>query len=84
MTRDGSLAGSAAAGMLVNDVAVDADTGDAYFTDSFNCRACKTKLKFSLLVSYLVFVARHPYLDLGIMKVAMLSNALSDANVSTW
>jgi hypothetical protein len=42
------------------------------------------RAKQSLLVSYLVFVARHPYLDLGIMKVAMLSNALSDANVSTW
>jgi sugar lactone lactonase YvrE len=25
--------------MLINDVAVDPDTGDAYFTDSFNCRA---------------------------------------------
>jgi hypothetical protein len=25
-------------GMLINDIAVDPDTGDAYFTDSFNCR----------------------------------------------
>lgn len=26
------------AGMLINDIAIDPDTGDAYFTDSFNCR----------------------------------------------
>ena len=38
VTRDGSLASSAPAGMLINDVAVDPDSGDAYFTDSFNCR----------------------------------------------
>ncbi len=25
-------------GMFINDLAVDRDTGDAYFTDSFNCR----------------------------------------------
>lgn len=28
----------APAGMLINDIAIDPDTGDAYFTDSFNCR----------------------------------------------
>ena len=26
------------AGILINDVAVDPDTGDAYFSDSPNCR----------------------------------------------
>jgi len=26
------------AGMLINDIAIDPDNGDAYFTDSFNCR----------------------------------------------
>jgi sugar lactone lactonase YvrE len=26
------------AGILINDIAIDPDTGDAYFTDSFNCR----------------------------------------------
>jgi hypothetical protein len=37
-TRGGSIASSVPAGMLINDVAVDPDTGDAYFTDSYNCR----------------------------------------------
>jgi hypothetical protein len=37
-TKVGSLASSVPAGMLINDVAVDPDSGDAYFTDSFNCR----------------------------------------------
>ena len=27
-----------AAGMLINDVAVDPDNGDAFFSDSLNCR----------------------------------------------
>ena len=26
------------AGILINDVAIDPDTGDAYFSDSPNCR----------------------------------------------
>jgi hypothetical protein len=26
------------AGILINDVAIDADNGDAYFSDSPNCR----------------------------------------------
>jgi hypothetical protein len=26
------------AGIFINDVAIDADNGDAYFTDSSNCR----------------------------------------------
>jgi sugar lactone lactonase YvrE len=29
---------NARAGILINDVAIDPDTGDAYFTDSPNCR----------------------------------------------
>jgi hypothetical protein len=34
----GGTAGSLPAGMLINDIAIDPETGDAYFTDSFNCR----------------------------------------------
>ena len=33
-----SSATSLPAGMLINDIAIDPDNGDAYFTDSFNCR----------------------------------------------
>ena len=29
---------SAMAGILINDVAIDPDNGDAYFSDSPNCR----------------------------------------------
>jgi len=36
------------AGMLINDIAIDPDNGDAYFTDSFNCRIMKVSMENGL------------------------------------
>jgi hypothetical protein len=44
-TKGGTVASSVPAGMMINDVAIDPDTGDAYFTDSYNCRECHTVTK---------------------------------------
>jgi hypothetical protein len=38
--------GATFAGILINDVAIDPTTGDAYFTDSFNCRKCYALVRY--------------------------------------
>ncbi len=44
---------SVRAGILINDVAIDPDTGDAYFSDSPNCREASAvpclRLKLSVI-----------------------------------
>jgi hypothetical protein len=76
-TSNGQLASSVPAGMFINDVAVDPDTGDAYFTDSFNCR--------EPLQVFGMRVGPSPYVCCsGIMKVKMGSEGLRDATTSTW
>jgi hypothetical protein len=37
-TNNGSSSELVKVGMLINDIAIDSTNGDAYFTDSFNCR----------------------------------------------
>ena len=39
----GLVVASLPTGMFINDVAIDPDNGDAYFTDSWNCSATMSK-----------------------------------------
>ncbi len=71
------------AGIFINDVAIDADNGDAYFTDSPNCREDATSNSaLSPLTLNLPCVRLR--IRAGIMKVAMRSAGLADATVSVW
>ncbi len=44
------------AGIFINDVAIDADNGDAYFTDSSNCREDSATMHRFPLISFMPFV----------------------------
>jgi hypothetical protein len=73
---------TAMAGILINDVTVDPDTGDAYFSDSPNCREDSAAHR---LRSDQCFLSPDSTYS-GIMKVTMPTNGAGPANatVSVW
>ena len=71
---------TAMAGILINDVAIDPDTGDAYFSDSPNCREDSAAHR---LRSDQCFLSPDSTYS-GIMKVTMGSLGLANATVSVW